>query len=385
MNIRELCPGWLFPVLQRARSIGTIMRFAYYKRRIPMENDRVLLFSVSREQLSGNLLHVYRAINREIYSIDTVLENDGTTEKELLQKMAAAKYIIIDDYTKMIYPLHMRKDARLIQVWHSTGAFKRMGFARMGRKGSTIQTSLTHRNYTDVIVSSEGVVEDFEEAFGVPASRIHPIGVPRTDVFFDEEYIEKTRNLLYEQYPGLQGKKVVMFAPTFRGETREDAHYPAEFLHIATFVKELGKEYVLGLKLHPFITDRIRIPEEYRDRVIDFSGYREINDLLFVTDILITDYSSVIFEYAFLKKPIVFYVPDLEQYTSDRDFFYPFETYTYGQVARNQEELVSAVKEATFDEGRLQTFYEKFLGACDGYSAERFVSTILIEGKGETK
>lgn len=385
MNIRELCPGWLFPVLQRAGSIGTIVRFAYYKRRIPMENDRVLLFSVSREQLSGNLLYVYRAIDKESYVTDIVLEHDGTTKKELLQKMAAARYIIIDDYTKMIYPLSMRKEARLIQVWHSTGAFKRMGFARMGRKGSTIKTSLTHRNYTDVIVSSEGVVEDFKEAFGVPVSCIHPIGVPRTDVFFDEEYVQKTRDLLYEQYPMLRGKKVVMFAPTFRGETREDAHYPAEFLNIETFVKELGKEYVLGLKLHPFITERTDVPEAYRDRIIDFSGYREINDLLFVTDILITDYSSVIFEYAFLKKPIVFYVPDLEQYTSDRDFFYPFETYTYGQVAKNQEELAAAVKEAVFDEGRLQTFYEKFLGACDGHSSERLVSTILTEGKGKTK
>lgn len=381
MNIRELCPGWLFPVLQRARSISTIMRFAYYKRRIPMENNRVLLFSVSREQLSGNLLYVYRAIDQETYVTDIVLEHDGTTKKELLQKMAAARYIIIDDYTKMIYPLTMRKNARLIQVWHSTGAFKRMGFARMGRKGSTIKTSLTHRNYTDVIVSSEGVVKDFEEAFAVPASHIHPIGVPRTDVFFDEEYADKTRDLLYEQYPVLKGKKVVMVAPTFRGETRGDAHYPAEFLDIETFVKELGEEYVLGLKLHPFITERIAVPEAYKDRIIDFSEYREINDLLFVTDVLITDYSSVIFEYAFLKKPIVFYVPDLEQYTSDRDFFYPFETYTYGQVARNQKELALAVKNAVFDEDRLQSFYEKFLGACDGHSSERFVSMILAEGK----
>lgn len=377
MNIREMCPGWLFPILQRVRSIKTILQFEYDKKRIPMESNKILLFSVSRSELSGNLLYVEQAIDKEKYQLDIVLENDGTSMRELLCKMAAARYIIIDDYTKMIYPLRMRKEAKLIQVWHSTGAFKRMGFARMGRKGSTIPTSLTHRNYTDVIVSAEGVVENFEEAFGISKEKIHPIGVPRTDIFFDQEKIEEKREELYEKYPILREKKLVMFAPTFRGETRQDAHYPTSFLDIESFVRELGDGYVLGLKLHPFIETPMQIPGGVSNRVIDFSDYREINDLLFVTDLLITDYSSVIFEYAFLKKPLVFYVPDLEQYASDRDFFYPFETYTYGPVAKNQKELSQAVRDAVFDLQTYEEFYEKFLGACDGNASKRFVDTIL--------
>ncbi len=377
MNLRELCPGFLFPILQRARSLKTILAFEKYKRQIPMEENRILLFSVSRQELSGNLLYIERQIDRDKYQVDVCLENDGTSQDELLRKMAAAKYIVIDDYTKMIYPLTMRKEAKLIQVWHSTGAFKRMGFARMGRKGSTIKTSLTHKNYTDVIVSAEGVVADFEEAFGVEAKRIHAIGVPRTDAFFDANYIAEKREALYEAYPMLQGKKLVMFAPTFRGDTREEAHYPAEYLNLTEFADALSDDYLIGIKLHPFITEKMEIPDAYSGRMIDFSDYREINDLLFVTDVLITDYSSVIFEYAFLKKPLVFYVPDLEKYTSDRDFFYSFDTYTYGKVARCQEELFEAVKEAEFDEEKLATFYEKFLGACDGHSSERFVKEIL--------
>lgn len=346
-----------------------------------MESNRILLFSVSRKELSGNLLYIRQEIDPEKYIVDTVLEGDRTTKRELLRKMAAAKYIILDDYTKMIYPLTMRKEARLVQVWHSTGAFKRMGFVRMGRKGSTISTSLTHRNYTDVIVSAEGVVENFQEAFGVPAERIHPIGVPRTDAFFDEAGIQKKRDALYERYPHLNGRKLVMFAPTFRGETRQDAHYPQEFLDVRKFVDHLGDEYVLGLKLHPFITDTFEIPEDCRERVTDFSDHREINDLLLITDVLITDYSSVIFEYAFLKRPLIFYVPDLAQYVSDRDFFYPFEEYTYGQVVTDQCDLAQAVGSARFDERRYAEFYEKFLGACDGHSSERFVKTILEENE----
>lgn len=97
-----------------------------------MESNKILLFSVSRSELSGNLLYVEQAIDKKRYQVDIVLENDGTDQRQLLRKMASARYIIIDDYTKMIYPLRMRKEAKLIQVWHSTGAFKRMGFARMG-------------------------------------------------------------------------------------------------------------------------------------------------------------------------------------------------------------------------------------------------------------
>lgn len=382
MNLRSLCPPGLFPVLQKICSIKKIRRFEYYKRNNTVDSRKVLLFSVSRRTLSGNLLYIYNEIMKQPgrYDVDVILEDDGTSEDELLRRISVAKYVVIDDYTKMIYPLTMRPETKLIQVWHSTGAFKRMGFSRMGKEGSTISTSLTHRNYTDVIVSSKAVVKNFEEAFGVDRKHIHPLGVPRTDVFFDEEYIRKKKIEIYGLFPELIEKKLVMFAPTFRGKTRKEAFYPENYFHKEAFVEQLGDEYILGMKLHPFISKKIDVKTEYKDRIIDFSSYREINDLLFVTDILITDYSSVIFEYAFLKKPLVFYIPDLKQYVAERDFFYDFEEYIYGNTAENEAELLNAVLNPTLNMTKLEGFKEKFLEACDGKSSARFVEKVLCEG-----
>ena len=333
----------------------------------------------SRTALSGNCAYIAKALEGSEFSVDTLLEGSGISRKQALRKLAACRNIIVDDYTPFLYPLIFRKEAKVIQVWHSTGAFKRMGFARMGKRGSTVGSSLTHRNYTHVIVSAEGVVEDFEWAFGQPKEHIYPLGVPRTDLFFDEKLIEERKQALMSRYPQIENKKLILFAPTFRGDTRAKAHYPKEFLDIARLVEALPQDYILGLKLHPFIEEGIEIPPSVADRVIDLSSEREINDLLFCAHLLITDYSSVIFEYAFLNRPLIFYVPDLAEYDRDRSFFYDFETYTYGAVAKNQEELQAAILNPASFTLKKDAFFEKFLSACDGNSTARFVDTILRE------
>ena len=377
MSLRSLCPDFLFPHLQRLAALPDVLRFWYDQKSIKDDPRAVLMICPSRKELSGNCAFIAKALEGSEFSVETVLEGDGKNRGEILKKMAACRNIIVDDYTAFLYPLKFRKEAKLIQVWHSTGAFKRMGFARMGKRGSTVKSSLTHRNYTHVIVSAEGVVEDFEWAFGQPKEHIYPIGVPRTDLFYDECAIQASKADFLSRYPFMKEKKLLLFAPTFRGDTRAKAHYPKEFLELESFVKALPEEYVLGLKLHPFIEDGFEIPSALKERVIDLSAEREINQLLFSADLLITDYSSVIFEYAFLKKPIIFYVPDLAEYDRDRSFFYDFETYTYGAVAKNQEELVEAVLHPSVDAEKRDAFFEKFLSSCDGGSTARFVDLIL--------
>ena len=377
MNLRSLCPNFLFPHLQRLAAIGDVVRFWYYQKIIKDDPRAVLMICPSRKELSGNCAFIAKALEGSEFSVDTLLEGDGNSRKDALKKMAACRNIIVDDYTAFLYPLIFRKEAKVIQVWHSTGAFKRMGFARMGKRGSTVGSSLTHRNYTHVIVSAEGVVEDFEWAFGQPKEHIYSLGVPRTDLFYDQAAIEKSKAELIARYPFMQDKKLVLFAPTFRGDTRAKAHYPKEFLDLEHFLSALPQEYVVGIKLHPFITERMEIPEQFADRIIDLSEEREINQLLFSADLLITDYSSVIFEYAFLKKPIIFYVPDLEEYDRDRSFFYEFETYTYGKVAKDQKQLLEAVLDPSEDAAKRDAFFDKFLGSCDGRSTERFIEEIL--------
>ena len=172
MNLRSLCPDFLFPHLQRLAALPDVLRFWFYQKRIKEDPQAVLMVCPSRTALSGNCAYIASALEGSEFTVHTLLEGDGSTRKDALKKLAACRNIIVDDYTPFIYPLVFRKSAKVIQVWHSTGAYKRMGFARMGKRGSTVSSSLTHRNYTHVIVSAEGVVEDFEWAFGQPKEHI---------------------------------------------------------------------------------------------------------------------------------------------------------------------------------------------------------------------
>ena len=376
---KELCPLWLFPILQKMRAIKDIIIFDFFKILKKMDRKRILFYAVSRNSLSGNLQFIYDKIDKSKFDVIVITEKDQKSRTKILKEIAMSKIIIIDDYAKIFYPLTMRKQAKFIQVWHSTGAFKRMGFARMGKQGSTISSSLTHKNYTDVIVSSEFVRKNFAEAFGISIEKIHALGVARTDIFFDKNYIETKKAEIIKKFPVLTKKKLILFAPTFRGDTREKAYYPSDYIDIKSLYDNFNDEYVLGIKMHPFIKDAIEIPKQYNDFVIDFSSEREINDLLFVTDTLITDYSSVIFEYALLDKKIIFYAPDLESYTNSRDFFYEYSNYLYGDLARNFDELIKCIKSAPIEKKASDDFKDKFLSACDGNSSQRVVDNLIKE------
>ena len=376
--LKRLCPPALFRVLQRFSNRSNISIFKRCSQK--GINARKLVFlSPTRDSLSGNFWFIYEAIKDRDFEIVVLLEEDHRDMGRVMRHVATAQYILADDYVRYMYTLPLGDKQKFIQVWHSTGALKRMGFSRIGREGSTIQGSLTHRNYTDVIVSAEGVVDNFAEAFGIERSKVHPYGVPRTDIFFDEAYKKQTREDLRARLQVEPDEKLVLFAPTYRGNDVYGAFYPQEFLNVDALARALGSGYVIALKLHPFIKEQLPFSNGEGARVIDVGEYREINDLLLAADILVTDYSSVIFEYALLSKPVVFYAPDMGDYENKRDFFYDYSEYVYGPLVLNQDELAQSIMSIeTIKMLDLTAFKEKFLGACDGRSTQRFVENVLV-------
>lgn len=346
--------------------------------------NKVVMLSDSRSTLSGNLEFVDRELKKEGFQVEYFFKK-SLKEKKTLREcirlcslMASSKYIVLDDFYPIVYPIKLGKNTELIQVWHAMGAFKTVGFSRLGKIGGPSPTSLSHRNYTAAITSAEGIRHNYAEAFWIDIDKVHATGVPRTDIFFDETYIQTTKDRIYNNYPMLKEKKVVLFAPTFRGTGQKSAYYNFEWLDFQAIEEALGDEYVFIVKLHPFIKNTENVPVD-NDVFLDMTAEREINDLLFVTDILITDYSSVIFEASLLDIDTIFYVPDLEEYTADRDFYYPFETYTYGTIAKNMDELICGIQHPTNDSEKLKAFKEHFCGACDGHATERFVATLFTK------
>lgn len=353
---------------------------------LPIKENKILFASDSRTEMNGNFQFVYEEmLNRELDLDYHFMLKSGVGEKktfkeirELAYHLATSKFIVLDDFYPMVYPLKIRQNAELIQLWHAVGAFKTFGFSRIGRPGGPSPTSKNHRNYTKAIVSSKHVAKYYAEGFGIDEEKVVPTGIPRTDIFFDENYKREVQERLYQEFPYLRGKKVITFAPTFRGNGQQSAHYPMEVLDLDKLYSELKDEYVFLFKIHPFVKNDFNIPYQYKDFFYDFSSYREINDLLFVTDILITDYSSVCFEYALLNKPMIFFAYDVEEYVQKRDFYYEYTSFIPGPLARSTDDIIETIDRGAFEMEKIQPFIEYFFDHHDGKSSKRVVDRLIL-------
>ncbi len=358
------------------RYAGFISRFNKAKS-LELKENRILMFSTSKGELGGNLLAIknYIESNSLDYEIEVVTSLNRPDDNTLAKLMAQSRFILVDDYEPLVYTLKLRKGQHLVQVWHAMGAFKRFGYARE----SAEKNSLTHKNYTEAICSSPELVPLYAQSFGIDESKVKAVGVPRTDIFFDEKHISSVKERIYSQYPGLMGKKICLFAPTFRGENVNNAFYPKEYFDVEKLSVERGGEWAIIIKLHPFVKNRIQIPEGLKERVFDLSAEREINDILFITDVLVTDYSSVIFENAVIGNAAVLYVPDLEEYKGARGFYFEYENYACGEIVRDKNALSAAILAASAEDERMSEFKKRFVSLCDGNSSRRFTETILEE------
>lgn len=361
-----------------------IFIFSFIKKITRVNENKVLFATVARKDLTGNFEYIKNYIddNEELKYV-TFLKGKGEKPSffELTSfyiNVCTSKYIILDDYMNYINPLEIKVETKVVQLWHACGAFKTFGWSRQGLPGgpNLNKRNLTHNNYTDCICSAKGLRKIYAEAFGVKLDRTHATGIPRTDIFFDEKYISEKKDEFIKKYPQIVDKKVILFAPTFRGNGARSAYYPIEQIDFKTIYSELKNNYVFLIKMHPFVYFDNSLTKGMEDFYIDISSEREVNDILFSTDILVTDYSSIIFEYSLLNKPVVFHCFDLEQYIEKRGFYYDYEEYIYGRKTKNTSELIKAIKEEYLP--KENTFINKFMENCDGKSANR-VNKMIFE------
>lgn len=347
------------------------------------KKDSILFVSSRRNDITGNIAYVNNVLQEKNAKVLFWLEPGKTKYIKygkvvsLAYKLAKSKVVVVDDYTPVLNDIWVLKHRKLIQLWHACGAFKTFGFSRIGKDGGPNQTSRNHRSYDYAMVSSSEIRRFYAEGFGIDERNVMPLGVPRTDDFFKEEYKTEIRGKLYKQYPVLENKKVILFAPTFRGNGAGSAYYPFEKFDVGSLLDILGEEYVVIIKHHPFVGETHPVPEKVKKQVIDLSKESEINDLLFITDLLITDYSSVIFEASLLNIPMLFYAFDLEEYVVTRDFYYPFKNFVPGKIVRNLSQIEEAVVHSDYELEKVETFKHRFFDDLDGKASERVAEFML--------
>ena len=301
---------------------------------------------------------------------------------------ARAKAVFLYDYYLPVYANKPRKGTRVIQIWHACGAFKKWGYStkdsNWGLTSKELEKYNVHQTYTDIVTSSAFIADKYAEAFGTSVDIVSPLGVARTDVYFDKSFISKQRSSLLEKYPQIQNKKIILYAPTHRG-TSLNTSYNDKAIDFVKMKQFFLDDYVLLMKLHPRLANKIEFTEEEQKQLngflFDVSKEISIETALCSADVVITDYSSLIFEYAIFDRPMIFYAYDLDEYDSERSFYYDYRSFVPGQIAQTTDELISALKKAeeSFDLDRLHRFKEKFMSSCDGHSTERIYQKFIEE------
>ncbi|MDO5415009.1 MAG: CDP-glycerol glycerophosphotransferase family protein [Bacillota bacterium] len=356
-----------------------------------IEEGKVIFVEIRNEKISNSLKSMYeRVIELGKFNIKThfLLEGVGSRKENIkrtmafLKDMGDAQYVFLCEANNAFACFDKRKETKVIQLWHGCGAFKKFGFStadlKFGSSKSQQEKYPLYNNLDLVTVSSPEVVWAYKEAMGLSDDIVKPLGISRTDVFFDVEYIENCRSKIEALIPQIKGKKVILYAPTFRGDV-SNAKAPDK-LELEFMKKNLGDKYVILIKHHPFIKDLPEISESCYEFAFDVTHELDIDVLLCASDICISDYSSLVFEYALLNKPMIFFAYDLDDYNDWRGFYYDYDEMTPGPIVKDASKLVDQIELASnnYNYEEIKTFKNKFMEACDGQSTNRILEHVGI-------
>lgn len=348
-----------------------------------LKEKKAIFVEVSAEGLTDSFELLYERLKTDHDCSIRFLHNGFTDHFSYLRNCismlffaADAKLIFINEASNVLSCFKMRKGQHLIQTWHGCGAFKRFGFSTAdlgwGVPEEEMRKYPYYRNQSLVPVSGPECVRAYMDAMRQDETVIRPLGVSRTDVFFDAVNIESAERRFFELWPEAAGKKIILFAPTFRG-TQSNA--VSVNLDYGRFREVLKDRYVIAVKHHPFVKRVDPISPELSDLVRDVTGELSIEELLMCADICVTDYSSLIFEYSLMLRPMVFFAPDLPEYYDERGFYYPYEELVPGPICLTEDELLTVLSgiEMNFNREKMSDFRDRFMGACDGHSTERIL------------
>lgn len=285
--------------------------------------------------------------------------------------MATAKQVYLNDNFLPLAFMHTEhKKTQFIQLWHGAGAFKRFGLSTEEKEEVRRLVTRANEKITHLFVTSEQVKPYYQEAFAISENRIYATGIPATDLYFDKEAISRRKKTFYEQYPDLRKKKILLYAPTFRGTMEENAQILKEF-QVDKIHEILGEEWVILVKMHPKFPVENIIENVY---CRNMTNYNDITDLYLVADLFITDYSSTVVEYVLLDKPVILYAYDLEKY--DRGFYRDYEKTAPGEVAHSKEELYQILSQKQDNLVKRQTFVKLQYDYSSGGSTERILQIL---------
>ena len=344
----------------------------------PINKNKVSFIIDSKESFKGNLDYIRKEFEKRGNFEFNFFYKDKISFSNF-KNLATSKYIFLNDNFFPLAFMDFRDEASVVQLWHAPGASKKFGGSVCSASELEILSKASD-NTDYLIISSKNIEKQYAEAFQIDKSKIQPLGVPRIDYYFENHDIDKLKQDLCEKYNAPSDKKIILYAPTFRDEEKYNNVF--NYLNLDDFNEALGDEYVLALRLHPKIKDFYKNDISSKGRYIDVSDFESEQELMLISDMLITDYSSIMIEYGILNRPIIFFTYDLDSYlANERGFYYDFKETVPGPIVRTCDELIDVIENYKFEKDDISKFIKTQFDVIDGESSKRVVDFILNNGR----
>jgi len=299
--------------------------------------------------------------------------------KKTLFELVTSK-IWIDNYHKNSFikrGLDKSPEQKYIQTWHGSLGIKKIekNADCLTNDSKWLDYAIKNSKMTDYWISNSDFEDNiYKEAFW-EVNNIKKFGHPRNDIFFKDnlDIIKKVKSM----YNISDDTKIALYAPTFR-EDEKISHYDLNFNNLKkNLAEKFGGNWILMVRLHTRLQEVFKEYFKNKNDIINVTNYPDMQELLVAADVGITDYSSWMFDYMLSKKPVFIYAEDIEQYNTERGFYYPLEETPFS-IARNNEELSKNIQ--NFDNEKYIENVDKFLKdkGCmeDGHASERVADLI---------
>lgn len=282
--------------------------------------------------------------------------------------LATSEIAILDSYCIAGSILHHRKSLLIIQMWHSVGTMKKFGYSILdkpeGSSSKVAELMKMHANYDYILAGGDGYKEHLADGFRYSLDKIVTLPLPRVERLKDPEYAAATQKQILSDYPQLTKKKNIVYVPTFR-KVDDEAFLDA--LKALCQTVDYSK-YNLIIKVHP-LTDLNEF--DGGEAIID-RKYSSV-DMLYISDVVISDYSCIIYEAAILDKPLYFYTYDYEDYMSSREIYMNYKAEIPGPMENSAKALLADIDAGNYDMDRLHTFLHKYVFTGSPHETEDIV------------
>lgn len=300
----------------------------------------------------------------------------------ILYHISTAKLVFVDDYFLFLGGMNFREGTVCIQTWHAVGAVKKFGieaFSNMQRSTMAINRfNRVYKKFDKIVVGSDKMANIFKQMFHINEDRFIKTGVPRTDIFFNRKQIDKITDNFFDKHVHLKNKKVILYAPTYRDDELSEFSFK---LDLEEWIPWLEKENaVLLLRLHPAISHRLDNIGK-NGSIYDFTDFEDVNHLLLITDTLITDYSSLPFEFVLAGgERIIYYCYDHDEYKKHVGFSIDYINEMKGCFVYRHEDLLSVTQDNEWNINNSSEFNYTWNQYSNGHSSKKLVD-YLYESK----